>query len=238
MIRPMWRHSSGPAWLLPLLAACGARLEPMPIPVGLREVLPEPAIHWADSTRPTDATDIRFRFRFQDENGSAAGRGRARFAPRDSIRFDVVGALGMGRASALVIGDSAIWTEPAEQIHKLVPNYPLFWAMLGIARQPDPGSTVHGFSDQRVTVWQFASGGDTVEYVLERGTALRLLAEVRHQGTRVGRVETRFAPDGFPASARLIVPKPASRLDLSFQQHAKVTSFAPDTWLRPAPAQR
>jgi hypothetical protein len=93
---------------------------------------------------------------------------------------------------------------------------------------------VRGFSDQRVIVWQFATGSDTVEYVLERGTPMRLLAEVRQAGSRLGRVETRFGADGFPASSRLTVEKPRSRLDLTVQQHTKVASFAPDTWTRPA----
>ena len=110
----------------------------------------------------------------------------------------------------------------------------LFWAMLGVARRPQPGSTIRGFSDQRVTAWQFATGTDTVEYVLERGTPTRLLAEVRQAGSRLGRVETRFGPDGFPATSRLTVEKPRSRLDLTVQQHTKVASFAADTWLRPA----
>jgi hypothetical protein len=217
-------------WLVPLFAACAPRLDPMPIPVGLAESSPEAAIRWVDSTRLNAPTDIRFRFRFDD----AGGRGRARFTPADSIRFDVAGPLGMGRASVFIVGDSAVWTEPEEQIRKLVPNYPLFWAMLGIARRPASGSAIRGFSDQRVTAWQFVSGADTIEYVLERGSETRLLAEVRQGGSRLGRVETRFGADGFPAASRLTVIKPGSRLDLTFQQHTKVASFAPDTWLRPA----
>lgn len=237
MIRPMRRFLRVVVGLPPLVAACGPHLAPLPIPVGLAGAPREAAIRWADSTRLAEPTDIRFRFRFQDGNGSAAGRGRARFAPRDSIRFDVVGPLGMGRASALVVGDSALWTEPEEQIRKLVPNYPLFWAMLGVAREPAPGAAVRGLADRQVTVWQFASGSDTVEYVLEAGAEPRLLAEVRQGGDRIGRVETRLGSDGFPVSSRLIVPRPASRLDLSFQQHTKVSPFASDTWLRPTPGQ-
>lgn len=231
MIPRMRRHRS--LWLVPLLAACAPRLEPMPIPVGLVAASPEAAIRWVDSISLNAPTDIRFRFRFED----AGGRGRARFAPADSIRFDVRGPLGIGSASAFIVGDSAVWTEPEEQIRKLVPNYPLFWAMLGIARRPAPGSAIRGFSDQRVTGWQFVTGEDTVEYVLERGSETRLLAEVRQGGNRLGRVETRFGADGFPAASRLTVVKPRSRLDLTFQQHTKVASFAPDTWLRPAAAQ-
>ncbi len=138
----------------------------------------------------------------------------------------------------MIVGDSAIWTEPEDEIHKLVPNYPLFWAMLGIARPPAPGSSVRTYHDARVTVWQFVAGQDTLVYVLERGDPPRLYAEVRQGDRRIGRVETRLGADGFPTSSRLIVLEPASRLDLNFQQHTKVASFAPDIWARPAPSDR
>ncbi len=228
------------AWVLPLALGCAPRLAPMPLPVGMVNASLEAAVRWTDSTRLRQPLDIRFRFRSQNEDGSAGGRGRARFAPHDSIRFDLVGPLGMGRASVFVVGDSAIWTEPEEKIRRLVPNWPLFWAMLGIARPPSPGpeSSVRSFSDQQVTAWQFAAGTDTVEYVLERGATPRLLAEVRQGGTRIGRVETRYGSDGLPSSSRLTVPRPAARLELTFQQHTKVDAFAPETWIRPAPAQR
>lgn len=205
------------------------------MPVGLMVAPAEAAVRWADSTRPADNRDIRFRFLLQDEQGSYGGRGRARVAQPDSVRFDLVGSLGAARASAFVVGDSARWTDPEEQVRNLVPNYPLFWAMLGIVRPPLPGSGVRGFADSLVTAWQFAAGGDTVEYVRERGAKPRLIAEARQGGKRIGRVETKFGPDGLPASSRLIVTKPAAKLDLTFNQNAKAASFAPDTWLRPAP---
>ncbi len=229
MKRAFWAGLLG----LTALASCAPRVTPIPMPAGLMEASRQAAIHWADSTRLANPTDIRFRFRFQD----AAGRGRARYSPRDSIRFDVQGPLGMGRATAFIVGDSARWTEPEEQIHKFVPNYPLFWAMLGIARPPEPGSTVRVYRDLRVTAWQFAAGQDTVEYVLESGKTPTFYAEVRQGGQRIGKVETRLGPDGFPTTSRLTVLHPPSRLDLTFQQHAKVASFAPDIWARPAPSQ-
>lgn len=217
------------------LAACGGGLAPLPMPVGLAPATVEEASDWAASTRPGDTRDIRFRFRFQDEQGSAGGRGRARLALPDSVRFDVVGPLGSGRAAAFVIGDSSIWADPEEDVKKLVPNYPLFWAMLGIARAPGSGTTVRKVADGTVTAWQFVTGGDTVEYVREAGSAGRLIAEVREQGRRVGRVETKFGADGNPASSRLVVTGRPARLDLTFIQNQKASSFAPDTWTRPVP---
>lgn len=205
------------------------------MPVALAPATTDEALRWAASTRPTENREIRFRLSFQDEQGSAGGRGRARLALPDSIRFDVVGPLGSGRASAFVAGDTAIWAEPEEDVRKLVPNYPLFWAMLGIAQAPRPGSSVRKVADGIITAWQYASAGDTVEYIRESGPEGRLIAEVREKGKRIGRVETRFGPDGMPVSSRLVVTERPARLDLKFIQNQKATSFAPDTWTRPAP---
>jgi hypothetical protein len=224
--------------LLLLPAGCAGGLAPLPMPAGLGPSTPGEAERWAAVSRPPDTRDIRFRWKFQDERGAIGGRGRARFAPPDSLRFDVAGALGSGHAAAFVTGDTAVWAEPEKDVERLVPDYPLFWAMLGIARAPGPGSRVRSFADGSVTAWQFVSGGDTVEYVRERLGTGRLLAEVRRAGKRVGRVETLFGTDGFPASSRLIVPSRPARLDLTFYQNTKASPFAADTWIRPAPAER
>lgn len=222
-----------------LAGACGGGLAPLPLPTGMAPATLNEAARWADSTRPGENRDLRFRWKFQDQHGSSAGgRGRARLALPDSIRFDAAGPLGAGRAAAFVIGDSAIWAEPEKDVQKLVPNYPLFWAMLGVARPPEEGSSVKQFADGTITAWQFALGQDTVEYVRERGTIPRLIAEVRQGATRVGRVETKIGPDGLPISSRLIVAHPPSKLELTFYQNAQARPFAPDTWTRPpAPEQ-
>jgi len=218
-----------------ILAACSGGLAPLPMPVGLAPATVEEASQWAAATRPGENRELRFRMTFQDEQGSGGGRGRARLALPDSIRFDMVGPLGSWRGAGFVVGDTAIWAEPEEDVRKLVPNYPLFWAMLGIARAPNPGSSVRKVADGIVTAWQFVSAGDTVEYIREAGPAGRLIAEVRQDGRRIGRVETKFGPDGLPVSSRLVVTERPARLDLTFNQNQKVNAFAPDTWTRPAP---
>lgn len=231
MILPMPRIL--PAALL-LAAGCGGGLAPLPMPVGLAPASVEEAAAWAASTRPAESREIRFRLSFQDEQGSTGGRGRARLALPDSVRFDVTGALGSWHANAFVVGDSAIWADPEEEVQKLVPNYPLFWAMLGIARAPESGASVRTVARDGMSAWQFVSEGDTLEYVRETGPANRLVAEVRQNGKRLGRVETKFGPDGLPASSRLVVPSRGAKLDLTFYQNERARPFAPDTWTRPA----
>ena len=236
MIRP--HHRVLPAVGLVVAACGGGGLAPLPIPLGLAPATSAEATAWAESIRPADNREVRFRFQYQDEQGAAGGRGRVRLALPDSLRFDIVGPLGSGRAAAFVLGDSAVWADPEDEVKKLVPNYPLFWAMLGIARAPQPGSTVRTIAGGTITAWQFAAGGDTVEYIRETGATNRLFAEVRQAGKRLGRVETKFSPDGLLASSRLIVPSRSARLGLTFTQNEKAKPFAPDTWIRPVPAQR
>ena len=224
--------------LVPLAVACTGGLQPVPIPAGLAPATVEEGSTWARSTLPPDARELRFRLIFRDADGSGGGRGRVRLALPDSVRFDFQGSLGSVRANAFVAGDTAIWAEPEEEVRKLVPNYPLFWAMLGIARAPGPEASVRRVADGTITAWQFIEQGDTVEYVREGAPAGRLIADVREGRRRIGRVETNFGPDGLPTSARLIVPERQARLDLTFTQNQKATAFAPDTWTRPAPPQQ
>jgi hypothetical protein len=220
-------------------AACGGGLAPLPLPSGMAPATLAAGARWADSTRPSENRELRFRWKFQDQHGAtAAGRGRIRLALPDSVRFDASGPLGSGRAAAFVVGDSALWADPEKDVEKLVPNYPLFWAMLGVARPPAPGSHVTHFADGTIAAWQFSLGQDTLEYVRELGAAPRLIAEVRQGGVRLGRVETKFGPDGLPTGSRLIVAHPPSKLELTFYQNAQARTFAPDTWTRPAPLDR
>ena len=226
--------------LLPA-AACstGVSLAPLPMPIGMAPAELGAAVHWTDSTRPAENREIRFRWKFQNASeGSVGGRGRLRLALPDSVRLDAAGPLGVHASAALVVGDTALWADPEQDVQKLVPNYPLFWAMLGIARLPRGTERVRHFADGTLTAWQFSGGQDTVEYIRENGAVSRLIAEFRQGGQRLGRVETKFGPDGLPVSSRLIVPHPASRLDLTFYQNVKARPFAPDTWTRPAPADR
>jgi hypothetical protein len=145
------------------------------------------------------------------------------------MRFDVAGPFGSGAASAVVVGDTALWTDPADAISRLVPNFPLMWAMFGIARLPDDGVALHGLTHDATRAWQYAGSADTVEYAVTSGNSGRLIAEVRQSGKLFGRAETTLASDGTPLKARLTVPSAPAQLDLTFLSTARDT-FAPDIW--------
>ncbi|MBK7595711.1 MAG: hypothetical protein IPJ11_10820 [Gemmatimonadetes bacterium] len=220
--------------LLPLLllAACGGTPGAI-APSGLAALTDVEARRWAAETQPGGNQEIRFRFVFTDKRSAAAkGQGSASVAGADSLRFDFRGPLGAGRGAAVVIGDSAQWVQPKDQVDKLVPSYPLLWAMLGRARPPAGAVELRGRQDEKVTAWRYISGADTVDYLRSRD-GLRLMAEVRQAGKRIGIVTTTFGPDGVLLKSRLDVPSGPARLDLTFTQVTKPGSFSAEMWDAP-----
>jgi hypothetical protein len=212
------------------LALAGCRSAPGAIvPVGAAPVSREQVAQWVGATVPPEHRLHRFKWLFQDERSSAGGRGSARIAPPDSMRFDVAGPFGSGAASAAVIGAQPLWAEPPDAVKKLVPNYPLMWAMFGVARMPEPGDSLRGLADGETTAWQYANATDTVSYVRTAGKAGRLVAEVRQGGKVVGHAETTLDSAGVPLTARLVVPSVPAKLNLTFLSTTRV-NFAPEIW--------
>ena len=217
------------------LVGLACRSAPGPVlPAGAQPVSREQVAEWVGSANPAESRLHRFKWLFVDERASAGGKGSARVVPPDSLRFDVAGPFGSGAGSAVVVGDRAVWTEPADAIAKLVPNYPLMWAMFGVARMPADGVKLRGYSEDSVTVWQYAGPADTVQYARTEGDPVRFFAEVRHAGKLIGRAETTLKPDGVPIKARLTVPSVPAKLDLTFLSTSRAL-FAPEIWLPRTP---
>lgn len=223
-------------WAIPylaiLVAACGGRQPHGVIPINAPVVTVAIARGWAAATTPTVPTERRFRWQLQDDRGAAGGRGTARVAPPDSVRLDVVGPLGAGRGAAVVVGDSAMWTDPPDIIQRLVPSYPLMWAMFGVMRLPPANAQIRGADEAGVLRWAWHRGADTVAYVWNRDAGT-LEAEVRQNGEIVGRVATAIAPDGTVLSSLLVVPRAPARLNLTFIESNAAANFSPALWLPP-----
>src|SRR5919106_182573 len=120
------------------------------VPVSAGPVTPAQVTEWVRGTQPPSHRLHRFKWLFRDDKSSAGGRGSARIAPPDSMRFDVAGPFGSGAGSAAVVGDRPLWAEPPDAIEKLVPNYPLMWAMFGVTRLPEDGATLRGLAEGSV----------------------------------------------------------------------------------------
>ena len=232
VLHHLWRPRSAVApALVVLLAGCGTgRLGPV-MPMGATPATLAEVDSFVAGFRPAAYQFHRFRWQFKDDRASAGGRGSVRIAAPDSLRFDVAGPLGSGKAAAFVVGDSAQWAEPEEDVEKLVPDYPLLWAMLGVPRAPSNGATLRRVQAGRVSAWQFIDAADTVEYVLTEGAPRQRVTDVRRGGKRIGRVTTELGPDGAPLKARLVVPSVPAQLDITFYLSRAEAGFAPDTWV-------
>jgi hypothetical protein len=217
------------AYLPVYLIACRPTLPPL-LPAGLGAVDSAQVLAWVDSTRVTDRTLHRFTWLFREEKASKGGRGAVRFAPPDTIRLDFQGSLGIGRGSALLVGDSAIWMKPSGSIEDLVPAVPLFWAMLGMARPPDAGAELSALDQTDRVVWRYARQRDTVDYLLLRSRPGELQAEMRRKKTVVGRTRFTRGDAGQPARATLLVPSGPAKLEIKFYVTQHPDSFATDTW--------
>jgi len=215
-----------------LLTGCGAGRVPALVPLTAAPVPADQVRAWVRPDVLPGKTIIRFRWAYKNDKAGAGGRGTVRIAAPDSLRLDTAGPLGSKAAAAFVVGDSAIWVEPPDAIDRLIPNYPLMWAMFGVARLPDAGVAVVGVQDSTATAWQYAMGTDTLEY---RRTALQLQSVYRSKGKIVGRSETTFGPDGALLKARLTVPSVPAQLDLTFTRITPGSEFEPDVWKPRAP---
>lgn len=218
------------------LVACRPSSERL-VPEGARTVSAADVQQWVGATQPAGHVLHRFKWLLRDERSSAGGSGSARLAAPDSLRFDVRGPLGAGAAAAVVIGDSAMWAEPPNVIEKLVPNYPLMWAMFGVARMPEDGARLSGIHQADATMWEYALNGDTVRYLRAQGNKPRLVAEVRQRGKLLGRAETELSPEGVPVHSRLVVPAVPARLDLDFSSSGPTGGFPAKIWSPPESGQ-
>ena len=218
--------------LLAYLALALGRCRTVPgalVPAAASPVSQAQVAQWVAATVPPEHRLHRFKWLFQDERSSAGGRGSARIAPPDSMRFDVAGPFGSGAAAAAVVGAEPLWAEPPDAVKKLVPNYPLMWAMFGVARLPEQGDSLRGLADGSTVAWQYVNATDTVSYVRTNGKPSRLVTEVRQGGKVVGRAETTLDAAGAPLTARLVVPSVPAKLNLTFLSTARA-DFAPEIW--------
>lgn len=202
-----------------LLAGCPPSYRPL-VPEPLAPASRDSALAWTLATVPGGPTAIRFRWRYQDARLRWPGRGTARLAPPDSLRIDYTGALGARSGAAVVVGDSVMWAEPPGDFERMLPAIPLLWAALGMVRPPAPDADVSGVRRQTAagldqTVWRFARGADTLEYIALSGDPRTLEAEWRRRGRTVARSRTEYDAHAMPAAARIDFREASARFELT-----------------------
>lgn len=154
----------------------------------------------------------------------------------DSLRADFRLPLGAGSGAMALVGAGGLWAEPEEEVRRLIPNFPLLWALIGQARPPAAGDSVVAFTSDRLVAWRYISGADTTDYLLARSPRRELVVDVRVAGQRLGRVYTIFGDNGVMARSRLDIPSPSGRLELTFRSLSVPDSLPADFWSRPSDA--
>lgn len=190
------------------------------------------AVAWTRATLPGGRIVIRFRWRYEDSRVKYAGRGSARIAPPDSLRFDYAGPFGLGSGAAVVLGDTVAWADPSANFRSLVPAIPMLWASLGMVRPPGADAVVLGRTDSITgrTIWRFAAGGDTLDYVTTPGAEPVLEAEWRRNGKTVARSRTRLGPQAHPVGARIDFPEAKARFELTVVAVDSAAAIPPALW--------
>lgn len=207
--------------------------QPALLPAGLATVEAAQVAEWVGATEPAGSARHRFRWLYEDEKSSKGGRGSAHVARPDTLRFDFAGSLGLGKGSALVVGDSDQWVVPERSVEELVPSLPLLWALFGVARPPADDARLLGLVQGGRTAWRYAAGADTVDYLRVTGETVVLHAEIRRGGKVVGRTRMSAKPDGTPIDARLSMPSVPAKLEITFYETVPSPGYPPDTWRAP-----
>lgn len=223
-----------PVYLALGLAGCRSGA-PALVPADIQTVDSDKVTGWVNSSTPDQSALHRFQWLYVDEQASKGGRGSARIAVPDTLRFDFAGSLGIGKGSALVIGDSARWVVPERSVEDLVPSFPLLWALLGVAMEPKQGARLAGLEENGKIAWRYADGADTVEYLRQNGDPITFSAEVRHGGKVTGRTRMTMRADGTPIKAQLNVPSVPAKLEITFYATVPTPVFPLETWARPEP---
>jgi hypothetical protein len=188
---------------------------------------------WVDGYVPDHPTRYELRWRYETQKGEARGRAVVRFVPPDSVRFDYRAPFGRSGA-AVVVGDDVLWAEPEEQAGGFVAVASLFWAALGMPRQPPDDAAVSGRMTDSTRVWRYVRGLDTLTYLAVEGLSGTLAAEMVRGKELLGTAEVELTGStDEPQKATMLFPSEATIVLFTVQAIEPLTSMAEDIWRRP-----
>ena len=217
-----------------LVAGCVAAIPNPTVPVGLRPIASTDVAHWARATAPTAPFRITFTWRGRLNDDMHGGKGTLIYSPADSLQLHTQFSLGIGpNYDAAIVGDSALWAEPKEEVEKLVPSYHLLWAMIAIARPPGAGWTTESHQDAKVTSVRYTHGSDTVDYVTVHTGQQRLETRVVIGGRPLGQVWAYFDQFRNVTNTRLQLLTSPVLLELVFAKKAPQRATDRDGWTAP-----
>ncbi len=220
--------------VLALVFVAGCRTQPGALsPNSMARVEMETVREWAAEIAPPQATRYDMRWTFQTQRGAVRGQAALRVEPPDSLRFDYRGPFGRAGA-AFIVDNELVWAEPEEDVETLIQAVPLFWAALGLPRDPPVGTEIFGIETAEGRSWRYGVGSDTMEYHVVRAPRVRFLAEMRQIDEVLGRVEVNYDDEtSLPTRATLTFPKTASLFVLDVTKIDTTVALNADVWKRP-----
>lgn len=231
MITKVQRHIAGLACLL-AVAACRPQAAVIS-PDAMAVIEMGTVREWVSELAPPRATQYDLRWTFQTQRGAVRGQAALRIVPPDSLRFDYRGPFGRSGAAFLVDKD-VIWAEPEEDIETLIQAVPLFWAALGLPRDPPLGTEIYGIETEGGRRWRYGVGSDTLEYYVAQSPDVRFLAELRQLDDVLGQVTVDFDEESnLPTRATLTFPETASVFIMDVAGIDTTVTLNADVWKRP-----
>lgn len=217
--------------VLVVVSGCKHRGEPLS-PDGMNRLTLGTVQSWLVDLAPQRAARYDVNWTYQTQQGAVRGQAALRVQPPDSMRFDYRGPFGRAGAS-VVVNDDVVWAEPEEEVELLMPVVPLFWAALGIPRDPSPGAQIIGLETDTERRWRYGENGDTLDYVVTRVPPYRLQASMRRLRDVIGLVEVTYDDTRMPVEAMLTFPQTATRFMFDVTKVDTTVTLSPDIWDRP-----
>lgn len=217
-----------------MLFAMSCSRAPAPLaPAELPVLAPGVIERWIRQLTPQGAMHYDLRWTYVTQQGRVRGRAAVRYAPPESLRFDYRAPFGRSGAAVLV-GEEVLWAEPEEEVEQLIPVAGLFWAAIGLPREPPLGARVLGREDGDTRIWQFHDGRLSQSVAYERGTPhRRLRMQLALDGVVVGAVETMLDSLGIAVSATVTFPRAATQFGIEVEKAERIARVDPEIWKRP-----
>lgn len=182
----------------------------------------------AAATVPPGRQIIRLSWHSDDGEVQYTGSGAARIAPPDSLRADISAALGLGRATLILTGDSVL-ARPINVVDRVLPDRFALWAVLGVLKLPPDEVRIERADAGARSLWRTTDGfGRMTVFELSNG----VLAGVSRQ--EAGRVTSQLkllrGPDGAVSRASLVDMQRNLRLEVAITGRQASDGFPPEVW--------
>ena len=180
------------------------------------------------STAPERHEVVRFSWRSDDGQLQLSGSGAARIAPPDSLRADISAAMGIGRATVIMMGDSVV-AQPPAMVDRVLPDRFALWVILGVMRAPSDLVTVQRLDEGSRSLWRVTDARSRVT-VFELVDGALVTVSRSEGGRTTSQLRLQRDPNGAVRKASLTDFARSLRLDIDITGREPSEAFARETW--------